>query len=119
MLWILETTKLKKTYKHASSLQEKHKEKKRVIGNNLLHGALLLERMFQGSKRFIQLSLKPKNRSLKVNTRKKGSEKFESVKSCLSQSVKECPKGVPECWEASPIYRGVNCLENKLGLLKS
>ena len=43
MLWILETTKLKK-YKHASSLQEKHKEK---IGNNLLHGALLLlERMF-------------------------------------------------------------------------
>ena len=46
MLWILETTKLKK-YKHASSLQEKHKEKKRVIRNNLLHGVpLLLERMF-------------------------------------------------------------------------
>ena len=47
MLWTLETTKLKNIYKHASSLQEKHKEKKRVIGNNLLHGALLLlERMF-------------------------------------------------------------------------
>ena len=58
MLWILETTKLKK-YKHASSLQEKHKEKKRVIRNNLLHGVpLLLERMFQGSKKFMQLSLK-------------------------------------------------------------
>ena len=47
MLWILETTKLKNIYKHASLLQEKHKEKKSVIKNNLLHGALLfLERMF-------------------------------------------------------------------------
>ena len=47
MLWILETTTLKKRYKHASLLQEKHKEKKRVIRNNLLHEALpLLERMF-------------------------------------------------------------------------
>ena len=27
MLWILETTKQKKIYKHASLLQEKHKEK--------------------------------------------------------------------------------------------
>ena len=27
MLWILETTKLKKIYNHASLLQEKHKEK--------------------------------------------------------------------------------------------
>ena len=27
MLWILETTKLKNIYKHASLLQEKHKEK--------------------------------------------------------------------------------------------
>ena len=48
MLWILETIKLKiYIYKHASLLRENHKEKKRVIGNNLLHGALLLlERMF-------------------------------------------------------------------------
>ena len=47
MLWILETTKLKNIYKNASLLQEKHKEKKRVIRTNLLHGALLLlERMF-------------------------------------------------------------------------
>ena len=25
----------------------------------------------------------------------------------------------PKCWEASPIYRGINCLENKLGFLKN
>ena len=61
----------KKKYKHASLLQEKHKEKKRVIGNNLLHGALLLlERKFQDSKKFMQLSLKPKNPSLRENTKK-------------------------------------------------
>ena len=29
-MWIFETTKLKNIYKHASSQQEKHKEKKRV-----------------------------------------------------------------------------------------
>ena len=47
MLWTLKTTKLKNIYKHASLLQEKHKEKKSVIKNNLLHGALLLlEMMF-------------------------------------------------------------------------
>ena len=47
MLWILEQLNLKNIYKHASLLQEKHKEKKRVIENNLLHGALLLlKRMF-------------------------------------------------------------------------
>ena len=71
-------------HKHGSLPQEKHKEKKRVIENNLLHGALLLlERMFYGSKKFMQLSLKPKNPSLRENTRK-GGEKFESVKMCLS-----------------------------------
>ena len=43
-------------------LREKHKGKESVIEINLLHGALLvLERIFQGSKKFIQLSLKPKN----------------------------------------------------------
>ena len=33
------------------------------------------------------------------------------------KSQKKAP--TPKCWEASPIYRGVSCLENKLGLLKN
>ena len=44
MMWIFETTKLKNIYKHASPQQEKHKKKKGLIRNNLLHGALLFLR---------------------------------------------------------------------------
>ena len=65
------------------------------------------------------LSLKPKNPTLReYQNENQKDEKFESVRKCLLR-VKECQKGVPECWEASPIYRDVSCLENKLGLLKN
>ena len=73
MLLILETTTLIYIYIYTHTnmhLYYKKSIKKRVIGNNLLHGALLLERMFQCSKKFMQLSLKPKNPSLRKNTKK-------------------------------------------------
>ena len=47
MMWIFETTKLKNIYKHASSQQEKHKEKKRVNKKQpLAWSTLILERIF-------------------------------------------------------------------------
>ena len=68
----------------------------------------------------MQLSLKPKNPSLReYQNGNQKYENFESVRKYLYESVKECQKGSLECWEASPIYRGVSCLENKLGLLKN
>ena len=73
---------------HASSL--KKGIKKRVIENNILHGALLLlERMFQGSKKFIQLFLKPKSPIENIRERIIKYEEFESLKECASQSVKK------------------------------
>ena len=47
-----------KINKHASSQQKNHK--KRVNKQPLAWSTLLLERIFQGSKKFMQLSLKPK-----------------------------------------------------------
>ena len=57
----------------------------------LAWSTLLLEGIFQGSKKFMQLSLKPKNPSFKENIKKGDQkyEKFESMKKCLPQSVKE------------------------------
>ena len=57
----------------------------------LAWSTLLLEGTIQGSKKFMQLSLKPKNPSLRENIRKGDQkyEKFESVRKCLPQSVKE------------------------------
>ena len=67
--------------------------KKRVNKKQpLAWSTLLLERIFQGSKKFMQLSLKPKNPSLRENIKKgdKKYEKFESVRKCLPQSANEC-----------------------------
>ena len=54
---------------------------------------LLLEWIFQGSKKFMQLSLKPKIPSLREY--QNGDQKyktFESVRKCLSEIVKESAK---------------------------
>ena len=71
------------------------RKKKRVNKKQpLAWGTLLLEGVFQGSKKFMQLSLKYKKPSLRDNI-KKGDlkyEKFESVRKCLPQIVKECPE---------------------------
>ena len=44
---------------------------------------LLLKRMFQGSKKFMQFSLKPKNPNLSSNTQR-GNRKYEQFKSLKS-----------------------------------
>ena len=60
--------------------------KKRVNRKQpLAWSTLLLEGIFQGSKKFMQLSLKPKNPSLRKNI-KKGDQKYEKFESVRSVS---------------------------------
>ena len=57
----------------------------------LAWSTLLLERIFQGSKKFMQISLKPKNPNLReYHNKDQKYEKFRGMRKCLSESVKEC-----------------------------
>ena len=60
---------------HASSQQEQYKKKRFNKKQPLAWSTLLLERIFQGSKKFMQLSLKPKNPSLREY--QNGDQKYE------------------------------------------
>ena len=94
----------------------KHKEK---IGWNkqpLAWAFFVLGRMFYGSKKLIQLSLKPKNLNLSSKTQK-GDQKIWAIwkpQTYTSQSVKK--KGA-ELWGLVFIYRGQRTLKNRHGRL--
>ena len=67
MLWIFEITTLK--YKYINMHYHYKRNIRKNKGGNkkqpLAQSTLLLERIFQGSNKFMQLSLKPKNPNLK------------------------------------------------------
>ena len=94
----------------------KHKEK---IGWNkqpLAWAFFVLERMFYGSKKLIQLSLKPKNPNLSNKTQRRD-QKIWAIwkpKTYTSQSVKK--KDV-ELWGSVSIYRSQMILKNRHGRL--
>ena len=77
-------------YHNKRNIRKKRVNRKQPLAWN----TLLLEGIFQGSKKFMQLSLKPKNPSLRENIKKGDQkyEKFRGIRKCLSESVKECIK---------------------------
>ena len=77
--------KYTKINKHASSQQEQYKKKKVNKKQPLAWSTLLFVRIFQGSKKFLQSTLNPKNPSLReYQNGDKKYGKFRGMRKCLS-----------------------------------